>query len=146
MTDESVRGIRREKNLWLEGGRDSGNTGLTETQEGSAEQFVLLERTSRWTRRLIREHDSRFISPRQSPEGQTHAQSPRAIAQKEVEHALTILLVDDEPSLRAALTEYLRGVGHRVLDSQTTHDALELARSHEGSIEAISFGDVGRTA
>jgi two-component system, cell cycle sensor histidine kinase and response regulator CckA len=51
--------------------------------------------------------------------------------------ALTILLADDEPSLRAAIAEYLRGAGHRVLDSQSAHDALELARSHSGPIDVL---------
>jgi CheY-like chemotaxis protein len=51
--------------------------------------------------------------------------------------ALTILLADDEPSLRAAIAEYLRGAGHRVLDSQSAHDALELARRHSGPIDVL---------
>ena len=50
---------------------------------------------------------------------------------------LTILLADDEPSLRAAIAEYLRGAGHRVLESQSAHDALELARCEAGAIDVL---------
>jgi len=50
---------------------------------------------------------------------------------------LTILLADDEESLREAIAEYLRGIGHRVLVSQSAHDALELARSEAGRIDVL---------
>lgn len=50
---------------------------------------------------------------------------------------LTILLADDEPSLRAAVAEYLRGAGHRVLESLSPHDAVELARVHTGTIDVL---------
>lgn len=50
---------------------------------------------------------------------------------------LTILLADDEPSLRAAIAEYLRGAGHYVLESQSAYDALELARSESRAIDVL---------
>lgn len=50
---------------------------------------------------------------------------------------LTILLADDEPALREAIAEYLRGAGHRVLESHSPADALELARSHQGAIDVL---------
>lgn len=56
---------------------------------------------------------------------------------KEAGKGLTILLADDESSLRAAIAEYLRGAGHRVLESQSTHDALELARNEAGTIDVL---------
>lgn len=56
------------------------------------------------------------------------SESPAPPAAEE-SHGLTILLADDEPSLRAAVAEYLRGMGHHVLDSHSPVDALELARS-----------------
>jgi two-component system, cell cycle sensor histidine kinase and response regulator CckA len=55
----------------------------------------------------------------------------------ETNQPLTILLADDEPSLRAAVAEYLRGTGYRVLESQSAHDAVELARTHSASIEVL---------
>jgi two-component system, cell cycle sensor histidine kinase and response regulator CckA len=75
--------------------------------------------------------------PAQSPAEQTEAQFPRMSLGKGEAQALTILLVDDEPSLRSALAEYLRGAGHHVLEGQSAHDALELARSHEGAIDVL---------
>lgn len=51
--------------------------------------------------------------------------------------SLTVLLADDEPSLRGAVAEYLRGVGHVVLESQSAHEALELARSYAGTIDVL---------
>lgn len=50
---------------------------------------------------------------------------------------LSILIADDEPSLRAALAEYLRGAGHRVLEAHSAHEALELARSRSGPIDVL---------
>jgi two-component system, probable response regulator PhcQ len=38
----------------------------------------------------------------------------------------TVLFVDDEPSVLAALRRTLRGVGHRVLTAETPQEALEL--------------------
>jgi two-component system cell cycle sensor histidine kinase/response regulator CckA len=50
---------------------------------------------------------------------------------------LTVLIADDEPALRSAVVEYLRGAGHQVLESNTSHEALELARSHSGAIDVL---------
>jgi PAS domain S-box-containing protein len=58
-------------------------------------------------------------------------------ATDETAQRLTILLADDEPSLRAAIAEYLRGAGHRVLESQSAGDAVELARNHRGCIDVL---------
>jgi len=51
--------------------------------------------------------------------------------------SLRVLLADDEPPLREAIAEYLRGAGHVVLESHSPHDALELARSHSGGIDVL---------
>jgi CheY-like chemotaxis protein len=75
--------------------------------------------------------------PAQSPAEQIEAQFPRTSLGKGEAQPLTVLLVDDEPSLRSALAEYLRGAGHHVLEAQNAHDALELARSHEGAIDVL---------
>lgn len=50
---------------------------------------------------------------------------------------LCVLLADDEPPLREAIAEYLRGAGHKVLESHSPHDALELARSQNGGIDVL---------
>jgi CheY-like chemotaxis protein len=74
--------------------------------------------------------------PVQNPAMHFQAEPSLAPPRNEADR-LTILLADDEPSLRAAIAEYLRGAGHQVLDSQSAHDALELARSHAGSIDVL---------
>jgi PAS domain S-box-containing protein len=74
--------------------------------------------------------------PVRNPEEQLQVHAPVQQVH-EAGEGLTILLADDEPSLRAAMAEYLRGVGHRVLESQSAHDALELARSDEGTIDVL---------
>lgn len=61
----------------------------------------------------------------------------RAPVAAEARAGLTVLLADDEPSLRAAIAEYLRSAGHHVLESQSSDDALELARTHCGSIDLL---------
>ena len=47
------------------------------------------------------------------------------------------MLADDEPPLREAIAEYLRGVGHKLLESHSPSDALELARAHEREIDVL---------
>ncbi len=75
--------------------------------------------------------------PVQNPAAQIEAARHRPALLNEGMEALTILLADDEPSLRAAVAEYLRAAGHRILESQSAHDALELARSHSGPIDVL---------
>jgi len=58
-------------------------------------------------------------------------------AEPETRLSLRILLADDEPPLREAIGEYLRGAGHTVLESHSPHDALELARAHSGGIDVL---------
>jgi len=74
--------------------------------------------------------------PTESPAEQI--ETLRHISSQEAgDKPLTVLLADDEPSLRAAIAEYLRGLGHRVLEAQTAHDALELARSYSAPIDVL---------
>ncbi len=63
--------------------------------------------------------------------------APLAPLDAERSHRLTILLADDEPSLRAAVAEYLRNAGHLVLESNSPHEAIELAHSHSGPIDVL---------
>jgi len=78
----------------------------------------------------------RIYFPLQNPSKPLPGPAPRPRVD-ETQQQLTILLADDEPSLRGAIAEYLRGTGHRVLESQSAHDAVELARSHGGSIDVL---------
>ena len=49
----------------------------------------------------------------------------------------TILVVDDEPGLRALAREILEDEGYRVLDSHGAHDAIEVARAHPEVIHLL---------
>ena len=69
------------------------------------------------------------------PPSQEQLQQPAPTSAPPDAAALTILLVDDEVALRLAVAEYLRSVGHHVLDSPL--DALELARHHSAPIDIL---------
>jgi PAS domain S-box-containing protein len=77
-----------------------------------------------------------FFPVRASP-ALSPASVPHAAVASNIAHGLTVLIADDEPALRAAVVEYLRGAGHQVLESNSSHEALELARSHSGSIDVL---------
>lgn len=51
--------------------------------------------------------------------------------------ARTILLVDDEESVRAIVTKILSRQGHSVLEAEHGADALRLAAGHEGQIDLL---------
>jgi len=73
--------------------------------------------------------------PVQVPQATIQASTPQPSPVADTSKGLTILLVDDEPSLRAAIAENLRGSGHQVLESQGPHDAVEIARTQAGCID-----------
>jgi two-component system, cell cycle sensor histidine kinase and response regulator CckA len=49
----------------------------------------------------------------------------------------TILIVEDEPSLRALAVEVLEDGGYRVLEAEDGAAALEVARVHQGPIDLV---------
>ena len=49
----------------------------------------------------------------------------------------TILVVEDEGQVRSAVREWLEQVGYRVLEASGSHEALDLAASHEGPIHLM---------
>jgi len=49
----------------------------------------------------------------------------------------TILVADDEPSLRHAVVELLRGSGYNVLEANSALVALEIAQQHTGKIDML---------
>lgn len=78
---------------------------------------------------------STFLS--KDPVEQIRPRVSRAPVEQGTTEQLTILLVDDEASLRAAITEYLRGTGHTVLEALSAENALEIARTHPGVIDVL---------
>lgn len=49
----------------------------------------------------------------------------------------TILLVEDEDSLRAVVCEMLEALGYSVLTAACSNEALALARAHTGEIDLL---------
>jgi CheY-like chemotaxis protein len=49
----------------------------------------------------------------------------------------TILIADDEAALRHAIAEILRSSGYKVLEAESSTEALELARQHRGQLEIL---------
>lgn len=51
--------------------------------------------------------------------------------------AQTILLVDDEPSIRRVAEKYLTNHGYHVLSASSGEEALRQAQAHDGSIDLV---------
>jgi PAS domain S-box-containing protein len=49
----------------------------------------------------------------------------------------TVLLAEDQPSIRSVLCEFLESEGYRVLEAQNGNDALEIAKHYTGSIDVL---------
>ena len=49
----------------------------------------------------------------------------------------TVLLAEDQPSIRGALREFLELKGYSVLEAQNGDEALDLAQRHSGSIDVL---------
>jgi PAS domain S-box-containing protein len=49
----------------------------------------------------------------------------------------TILIADDESALRHALAEILRSSGYKVLEAESSTEALEMARQHRGQLDIL---------
>ena len=63
--------------------------------------------------------------------------SPLAARTTDSEINATILVADDEAALRHAIAEILRSSGYKVLEAETSTEALELARQHRGQLEIL---------
>ncbi len=49
----------------------------------------------------------------------------------------TVLLAEDQPSIRNILREFLESEGYKVLEAQNGNDALEVAKHYTGSIDVL---------
>lgn len=75
---------------------------------------------------------------------------PEAASASTLRGTETILLVEDEPSLREMTREMLEAYGYTVLESNDPFDAIEIAERHEGAIhllitDVVMPGMSGRT-
>jgi len=64
------------------------------------------------------------------------APAPPAVSQR-AQGPATILLVEDEKSVRAVAARTLEGAGFTVIEAENGEQALELARHHRGSIDLV---------
>ena len=69
--------------------------------------------------------------PRQETQGLSRSSPAKARADA------TLLLVDDEASLRHALAEILRDSGYSILEAPSSQDALQIARDYPGAIDLL---------
>lgn len=65
--------------------------------------------------------------------------SPAAKVAETAEDAggATILVADDETSLRHAVVEILRSTGYKVFEAQTASEAVEIAEQHSGKLDIL---------
>ena len=62
---------------------------------------------------------------------------PASTESSEAEADATILIADDEPALRQALVEILRSSGYRVLEANSSTEALEMARTYQDQLDIL---------
>ncbi len=67
----------------------------------------------------------------------TAGQTSECLTRDEADGAETLLLVEDEESLREILADVLRGSGYEVLTARLGADALRAAERHSGTIELL---------
>ena len=56
---------------------------------------------------------------------------------EEIHKVPTVLVVDDEPTLRKLMQVVLERAGFRVLTAQNGYDAMDVSESHLGSIDVL---------
>jgi PAS domain S-box-containing protein len=62
---------------------------------------------------------------------------PAASPLEKLEGSETILLVEDETSVRELISQYLRDMGHTVAEASDGAEALEVARRHQGPVHML---------
>jgi len=99
--------------------------GVVRNMDGAVE---LRSRVGEGTQCLI--HLPRVVAPREAEEGDKRLQpAPRG--------SETILLVEDESTLRALVRRYLLSLGYRVLEAVNGRDALRIAREYPGKLDLV---------
>lgn len=66
-----------------------------------------------------------------------HHEQLRSAARASADGRRTILLVDDEPAIRAVLRRTLERCGYRVLEAQNGRHALDVARAYDAPIDLV---------
>jgi PAS domain S-box-containing protein len=75
-----------------------------------------------------------YLPPVEEP---AEAPAPRAAAAPAAGGSETVLLVEDEPAVRALLAQVLAEAGYRVLQARGGREALALSRRHDGRIDLL---------
>jgi two-component system cell cycle sensor histidine kinase/response regulator CckA len=70
-------------------------------------------------------------------EGEVQGTSPEVSQPQFAQHGETILLVEDEESLRSVTRDLLVQIGYHVVEANSGAQALEVARQHHGAIHLL---------
>lgn len=60
----------------------------------------------------------------------------------DIQRERTALLVEDEPSVREVLSQFLRALGFRVLEAMNGQQALDIVAEHDGTIALVLTDEV----
>jgi PAS domain S-box-containing protein len=75
--------------------------------------------------------------PATEARGAAKANDPPAVSTADSGIDATILIADDESALRHAIVEILRTSGYKVLEAESSTQALEMARQHGGRLDIL---------
>ncbi len=75
--------------------------------------------------------------PRHTEKAEAMPKPRQALAPAPAAGGETILMVEDEPSLRTLCQRMLEGLGYTVIAAATPGEAIRLAREHEGQIDLL---------
>src|ERR1700730_6081207 len=75
--------------------------------------------------------------PATEARGAAKANDPPAVSTADSGIDATILIADDESALRHAIVEILRTSGYKVLEAESSTQALEMARQHRGRLDIL---------
>lgn len=92
----------------------------------------IVSRLREWRRAL-----ARLSSPRGRGSGESEEPRPAEGARALPGRGKTILVVDDEETVRDVTRHILESGGYRVLEAANGDDALRLCRSHRGPIDLV---------
>jgi PAS domain S-box-containing protein len=75
--------------------------------------------------------------PATEARGAAKASDPPAVSTADSGIDATILIADDESALRHAIVEILRTSGYKVLEAESSTQALEMAQQHRGQLDIL---------
>ncbi len=77
-----------------------------------------------------------YFPATQAPQAATPVAKPPDLSE-ESGSGITVLVADDEAALRQAVVQILRTSGYKVLEAQSSTEALEMAQQHAGKLDVL---------